>query len=271
MYFKVKKFEDINVISMSKTLFGKPVFFVHAFHLDNLLIDTGFDGSKKYMGRFIRDYKVTDIIITHHHEDHIGANAEANRLGITPLVPEEGLELIRHPHALQRYRRLLWGMPEQSNAGVLGSNVKTAHFDIEVIHSPGHSHDHKVFYVKKRGWLFSGDVFLAEKVKYMRDDEDANITIDTLKRLLELDFDVMFDALRGPIKDAKAALKNKVEFFEEKHAEVGSLYNKGLSLRDITTQVFGKEDSMALLSGGHFSKINFTKALLGITEYPLST
>lgn len=271
MYFQIETFGDVRAVKVSRTFLGRPVFFVHAFLLDGLLIDTGFAGSKKYLRRFMLDSSVRTVIITHHHEDHIGANAEANSIGIIPLVPEEGLELIRRPHALQWYRRGLWGMPDPSDARVLGRRVGTGRFDIEVIHAPGHSHDHKVFYLRERGWLFSGDVFLAEQVKYMRDDEDATVTIDTLKRLLDLDFDVLFDALRGPVHHAKEALNNKLAFLEEKQAQVRSLREKGMDLRGITDRVFGREGFMTFVSSGHFSKINFTKSLLGITKYPRST
>ncbi len=271
MLFKVKNFEDIIVLKMSKTLFGMPVFFVHAFYLDDFLVDTGFVGAKLYVRQFIKEHEIKNIAITHHHEDHIGANAEANMLGIVPLVPKEGLELIQHPHKLQSYRRLTWGLPEPSEAQVLGSTVQTSHFTFEVLHAPGHSHDHKVFFLKKRGWLFSGDVFLSEHLKYMRDDENPNITIKTLRNLLKLDFDVMFDALRGPIKNGKSAMKTKLEFLEEKRDLVNALYAKGMGMRSITQQVFGKEGLMTAVSSGHYSKINFTKALLGITKYPCST
>lgn len=271
MFFKIKKFEDVHVIQMAKTVFGKPLYFVHAFYLDNLLIDTGFNDAKAYLHRFIKQYGVKEIIITHHHEDHIGGNAEANRLGIIPLVPTEGLELVTHPHKLQFYRRMIWGMPEPSRAEILSNKVESKHFTLQVIHAPGHSYDHKVFYEKMRGWLFSGDVFLAEQVKYMRDDEDANKTIETIRKLLNLDFDLMFDALRGPVKNAKTAMKNKLEFLEEKQAQAKELYDRGLSFRDITTQMFGREGLVSTVSGGHFSKMTFTKSLLGITKYPAST
>ena len=271
MLFKVIKFDDIYVIKMSKTLMGGPVFFVHAFCIDNLLIDTGFVDAKMHIRQFIEDHKVQQIAITHHHEDHIGGNAEANKLGIIPLVPEEGLGLIKHPHKLQWYRRITWGMPEPSEANTLSKTIQTAHFTFDVIHAPGHSHDHKVFYLKERGWLFLGDVFLSERLKYMRDDESPNVMIETLHNLLKLDFDIIFDALRGPIKNGKIAIKNKLEFLEEKREQVTSLYNKGLSMRDITKQAFGNEGLMTMISFGHYSKINFTKSLLGITRYPIST
>jgi len=67
------------------------------------------------------------------------------------------------------------------------------------------------------------------------------------------------------------AIKNKLEFLEEKREQVTSLYNKGLSMRDITKQAFGNEGLMTMISFGHYSKINFTKSLLGITRYPIST
>ncbi|MGC8900876.1 MAG: MBL fold metallo-hydrolase [bacterium] len=271
MLFKIENFKDIHVIKMSKTFLGNPVFMVHAFYLDGLLIDTGFVSAKIKMRRFMEEYRVNKVIITHHHEDHVGANAEANKLGIIPLVPEEGIELVMHPHKLQLYRRLTWGMPEPSKALALSSTVQTDNFTFQVIHAPGHSHDHKVFYLQKRGWLFTGDVFLSEHLKYMRDDEDANIMIETLRNLLKLDFDTMFDALRGPIKNGKNAMRNKLEFLEEKKYLVTSLHKKGMDLRSITKQAFGNEGLMTVISGGHYSKINFTKSILGFTKYPVST
>ena len=271
MLFKIKKFEDMTVLKMSKTLLGKPVFFVHAFSIDNLLVDTGFTGARLHVRQFMKEHGVENIAITHHHEDHIGANAEANRLGIVPLVPREGLELIEHPHKLQRYRSLTWGMPEPSEAQVLGSTLQSGRLTFEVLHAPGHSHDHKVFFLKERGWLFSGDVFLSEHLKYMRDDENPVIAIETLRELLKLDFDVMFDALRGPVRKGKTAMKNKLEFLEEKKDRVNTLYAKGIGLRSITHEIFGREGLMTAVSSGHYSKLNFTRALLGITNYPRPT
>lgn len=271
MFFQIDKFEDVHIIKMSKTFLGNPLFFVHAFYLDNLLIDTGFVSAAIFMREFMEEYRVNKIVITHHHEDHIGANAEANKLGIIPFVPKEGMKFIEHPHKLQLYRRLTWGMPEPSQVQPLNNTIQTEHLTFQVIHAPGHSHDHKVFYLHERGWLFSGDVFLSEHLKYMRDDEDPNIMIFTLRSLLKLDFCVMFDALRGPIKDGKNAMKKKLEFLEEKKDLVTSLYKKGVGLRKITKQVFGDEGLMTLISSGHYSKLNFTKSLLGYTKYPVST
>ncbi len=107
---------------------------------------------------------------------------------------------------------------DRSKAQVLPGSIPSRQGDIEVIHAPGHSHDHKVFYVKDRGWLFSGDVFLSEHLKYVRDDEDMPITIATLQDLLKLDFEVMFDALVGPVVHGRMAIRNKLDFLMEKMA-----------------------------------------------------
>ena len=40
---------------------------------------------------------------------------------------------------------------------------------LEVVETPGHSPDHVCFFERARGWLFTGDLFLAERQRYLRD------------------------------------------------------------------------------------------------------
>jgi glyoxylase-like metal-dependent hydrolase (beta-lactamase superfamily II) len=50
-----------------------------------------------------------------------------------------------------------------------------------VIPTPGHSEDHICLFEPNEGWLFSGDLFISERVKYMREDENVYSLLDSLK------------------------------------------------------------------------------------------
>ena len=46
--------------------------------------------------------------------------------------------------------------------------LETPRFRFRVIHTPGHSADHIALYEPNRRWLFSGDLYLAPRLRYLR-------------------------------------------------------------------------------------------------------
>ena len=61
------------------------------------------------------------------------------------------------------------------------------------------------FLEPERGWLFSGDLYISGRTRYLRADESVADTIDSLRRFLEVDFGTLFCSHRGPIADGKEA------------------------------------------------------------------
>jgi len=39
------------------------------------------------------------------------------------------------------------------------------------VHTPGHAKDHTIYFLQDAGVLFSGDLYLADKIKFFRSDE----------------------------------------------------------------------------------------------------
>ena len=93
----------------------------------------------------------------------------------------------RHPH--QRY---VWSKADAVEATSFKESIETDSFKFKPIHTPGHSKDHIVYLEEKDGWLFSGDLYLAGRIKYFRSDERLNDQITSLKKVLEFDFEVLF-------------------------------------------------------------------------------
>jgi glyoxylase-like metal-dependent hydrolase (beta-lactamase superfamily II) len=139
----------------------------HAESGRGAVIDPGGDLEK--ILAVVRDEKVTveKILLTHAHIDHAGGTAELAR---TLGVPIEG------PHPGDQF----WidGLPQQSRMFGLpsggtfvpdrwlddGDCVHVGEIELEVLHCPGHTPGHVVFYSRADRLAFVGDVLFAGSI-----------------------------------------------------------------------------------------------------------
>ena len=84
-----------------------------------IVIDPGADA--KLILDACKDLDIVEVLVTHHHFDHIGAL----------------------PEVLSKYN--------------LNENSKSKYFNYEVINTPGHTGDSKSFYFKDYNVMFTGD------------------------------------------------------------------------------------------------------------------
>jgi hydroxyacylglutathione hydrolase len=115
-----------------------------------------------------QELKVTHILNTHGHQDHINGNLKAVEL--------TGAQTAAHPDSpsLPDIR-----LQDESSLEV-GSLV------LNVIHTPGHCEDHLVFYEPKYQLLISGDLLFVGKVGGTSNDSDARVEFNSLRRVLNL-------------------------------------------------------------------------------------
>ena len=91
--------------------------------------------------------RVVAILLTHAHDDHIGAARE--------LAERVGAPVLLHPDD-----RVLWDLVhDDAPDGDLadGQQIEVAGVTVEVIHTPGHAPGAVCFHVPALGVLFSGD------------------------------------------------------------------------------------------------------------------
>jgi glyoxylase-like metal-dependent hydrolase (beta-lactamase superfamily II) len=110
--------------------------------------------------------------------------------------------------------------------------------------------------------LFSGDLYISDRSKYLRAGEDARLTLDSLRRVLTLDFDTLFCSHAGIVTDGKAALRRKVDYWENVQGRARDLRQAGQPLKVIRDQVLGPEGWMTTFTRGHFSKLNLLRSLV---------
>jgi glyoxylase-like metal-dependent hydrolase (beta-lactamase superfamily II) len=254
----------VQSIRMTSRFLGLPIYKVHAFFVDGLLIDTGFTLGRDRFLRLLDTLHPDAVINTHHHEDHTGNNFWIRKkYGLLPLAHPKTFSYLQDPSQwIPWYRRLVWGCPHPSETGELDSKIRTRKFDFMVIPTPGHSDDHICLYEPNEGWLFSGDLFISEQVKYLRRDEDIDSMIDSLKKVAALHPKRMFCSFSGSIDRPEDAIHHKIEYLEDLKNEVEKGLQWGLSPREIQRRLLGRGDQFSFISSGHISKQNLINAFI---------
>ncbi|KAA0971787.1 MBL fold metallo-hydrolase [Aureimonas fodinaquatilis] len=112
--------------------------------------------------------KVEAIWLTHGHIDHAGgAMALKDALGVEIIGPERSDEPLMQ--RIEDQARMFGVGGDYQNATpdrwlVDGDRLSIAGHEFEVIHAPGHSPGHVVFYNRAAGFLHAGDVLFAGSI-----------------------------------------------------------------------------------------------------------
>lgn len=253
----------ITRIRMAGTFLGRPAHDVSAYLVEGLLVDSGPPQTATQFADWCAQHPVERFVLTHHHEDHAGgAAAVAERLGVMVEAPEGALPILAEGARLPLYRKLVWGTPRPVRARRLGEEVACGGHRFQAVPTPGHAFDHVCLFEPERRWLFSGDLFVHERVKFLRRIEDLSIHLDSLRRVLALEPELLICSHAGFVADARGAIERKILFWEGLGEEARLLSAQGCSLRQITRKLVGSETLLTYLSLGDFSKRNLMRALL---------
>lgn len=168
------------------------------------LVDPGGDAARIKQEVNAKGVTVTQILLTHGHLDHVGAAAElALHYGVTVTGPQKEDEF------------WLQGLPQQSKMFGLeecqpltpdrwleeGDTVSVGNITLQVLHCPGHTPGHIVFFDAPSRLLVSGDVIFKGGVgrsDFPRGDHTQLISSIKTK-LLPLGDDVTFIPGHGPM------------------------------------------------------------------------
>ena len=249
---------------MARTVFGRAIYWTGVYLVDGLLVDSGPPNLARDVRRLVSDLAVRQCVTTHHHEDHSGNHGLlAAELGITPLVHPNGVSRLALADTQpQLYRRVAWGARTPAPTAPLGERLETPRLRFQVIHTPGHATDHVALFEPERGWLFSGDLYLAPRLRYLRADEDVYAMIESLRRLIALEPATLFCQHRGQVEHGGTRLRHKLEFLLELGERIEALRGRGLGEGEIARALPGSDLLWRLWTGGDFSKRNFVTAFL---------
>ena len=135
--------------------------------------------------------------------------------------------------------------------------MESNRYSLVPVHTPGHSKDHMVFFEEANGWLFSGDLYLGQRIRYFRTDEKIFDQIESLKNILKLDFDALFCAHNPCPQNGKSKLKQKLQYLEDIVGQVQKLKENGFSKKAVFNRLDPKTDrSIKLMTMGNVSFAN---------------
>jgi glyoxylase-like metal-dependent hydrolase (beta-lactamase superfamily II) len=239
------EFDGVHYYRFSVYRLGSNVQTVFAFVVDDVLIDTAQSHNKENILKVARQHDITKIILTHHHEDHSGNVAMLmNTLDIDAYAHPEAVRILKKGLKISPLSKLLSGSVASAHLKPLLETdvVKTENHILKPIYTPGHCDDHYCFFEPDKGWLFSGDLYVADKIKYFATFESLLTQIESLKKLAALDFDTLFCSHNPKTHGGQQRLKNKLQFFEDFAGEVERYYNQGHNARQIFALMGMKEN-----------------------------
>jgi glyoxylase-like metal-dependent hydrolase (beta-lactamase superfamily II) len=262
---EIHQFEEVVQIKMSRELGGKPLYWVAAYLVDGLLIDTGCKHTAGELHKFLEDKTLKLVVNTHYHEDHIGANyLLKKKFGVEIRAHRESVPLINQVPQLYPYQEMVWGYPEPTEVNCLPEKIVTDHLRFEVVETPGHCKGHIALVEPEKGWCFSGDLFVSERPKVIRPEENITEIMRSMKKLVDLKTDrlILLTSMGNVVQDGRRALQSCIAYLQDMSQSAKQLEKKGLSIETIRDELFERESSLAGFTDGQFSSENLIRAVL---------
>jgi len=262
--FKSYDFKGIKGYQLGWSLFGSPLMTVYCYASDDFMVDTGQSHMQNESLGIAENHHIKRIFLTHHHEDHSG-NAAA-------IKQELGVKVFGHPMTMEKmsnrshilpYQRYIWGKSKPLSMEPVLETIKTALGNMVPVHTPGHSKDHTIYLLEEKGILFSGDLYLGDKIKFFRVDEDIGAQIASLKKVAALDFKTLLCSHHPKLENGKQHIKRKLGFLENLYGNIMHLWQKGIREKEIFARLYLKEDYfIKYFCFGNVSMMNGVKSVV---------
>jgi glyoxylase-like metal-dependent hydrolase (beta-lactamase superfamily II) len=262
----VKKhtFGPVQAYELGFAPIGRPIMTVYFYFVGSTMIDTGQSHLRREVLEITDQLQIRQLLLTHHHEDHSGnARAISDRYGVQVFGHAYGVQKMKKAFKILPYQHIIWGVAEPLKMSIVPENIDDGDFHFQTIHTPGHSKDHTVYFEASQGWLFSGDLYLADKIKYFRVDENIVEEITALKKVAHLDFEYLFCSHFPKLKQGKTRILKKLQFLDTLQGNVVDLWQKGQDAKEIMVNLGIKEKRMVKwFCAGNVSALNGIRSII---------
>jgi glyoxylase-like metal-dependent hydrolase (beta-lactamase superfamily II) len=264
----VEQHGPVMAIRMARSFLGRPLAWTTAYWVDGLLIDTGPRCAAPELLKILAQVEVTQIVITHGHEDNIGGLEDVRARFPTAAVfaSYHALPVLAEPTRLhlQLYRRLVWGVPKAIKhvrpLDDMDNVIRTRDYLFRVVETPGHSRDHIALFEPTQRWLFSGDAFIGGAERTWPRESDLFGVIGSLQMLVNLRPERLFPSSGEVRRTPRPEIAEKIAGLLRLAKEVDRMAALGMNTDEMVSYLFRGESSLRLWTGGHFSAANLVEA-----------
>jgi glyoxylase-like metal-dependent hydrolase (beta-lactamase superfamily II) len=254
------QFEGVTGIKVGRVNLGINTNFI-VYRIGDTVIDSGPSNQWRHVKQFLNKSKVSQLLLTHHHEDHSG---NAHKIGqsyhLRPKAPALAQSKLRSGYKTPLVQRLVWGSLVPVDTDPLKQQEFLSDGSLVVpIHTPGHAKDLTCFFIPEKKYFFSGDLYIAPKLKMLRSDENLELLIKSINKVLMFNFKTLFCPHGGIIKNGKEMLTKKRDYILDLAEQAKRLVTQGMEQQEIVTKLLGPEDMISKLTRGNFCKTNLIK------------
>ncbi|MFP4649966.1 MAG: MBL fold metallo-hydrolase [Desulfobacterales bacterium] len=262
--FKKHEFGEVTGWELGWSPVGRPVMTVFLYVADGVMIDTGLRHMRRYALEIARRSDIGAILLTHYHEDHSGnAAVISGELDVPVYGHFLTAGKLASTYRIFPYQHLIWGRTEPVTVRRVPDVWEKDGLRLQPLHTPGHSSDHLAYLDAEHGRLFSGDLFLSERIKYFRADEQIDEQIDSLRKVLSLDFEALYCGHRPMPEQGKEGLEKKLRYLEGFYGSVAHLAARGMDENQIMRQLHLKEQYLVkLMCFGNVSMKNMVCSVM---------
>ena len=215
------KYDKLMGLSAPRVYFvaGKKGALIDTAYGQDDLADTFIEYAKS-----VSSVRINYLIVTHAHPDHIS--------GISILKRKTGVRSILHSAEVT-------DIPIDKRVND-GDVISLGGIDLEVVHTPGHNPGHICLYIRKSRILFSGDHILAKTTTALQPPwGDMTQYIESLRKLLKYDIDLMLPAHGPPITEPRRRIEELIQHRLEREQQVFETLKKGKNtVKDITSEIY---------------------------------
>lgn len=231
--FEILDFGVVQCVRVARSLVPAAQIPVCFYQVGSLLIDTGPSNARAWIKNYFWQPTPRAVLLTHFHEDHSGNAAFFHDRFGAPVYghPETG-RILKTGFSILPYEKIMFGPAEPVPVVHMPEFFEFEGRHYQAIETPGHAPGHLCFYVKEEGWLFAGDMYVAEKIKIWRRTENLAQQIRSLELLCTLDFEALWCGHNPQPSGGPALLKKKLAYFRWFYDRAAEAYRKGLSEKE---------------------------------------
>ena len=258
-----ERYGEVRAFEVARSIAGRAIWTVRIYLAGRVMIDTGPPNMRKPVLDLARRLEPEAVLLTHHHEDHAGnAAALASELGLPIFAAPPAVPLLADRFHEAPFQLLTWGRYRPVTAVPVDQPLTISNLTFTPVPAPGHSPDMTVWLVADRGWLFSGDLYLADHVRFFRDDEDFAATVSSLERVAGLDFEALFCGHNPKLTGGPARLRAKRDSLEALRAEVLERAARGQGAEQIAREVLGSDWFLRWFTSGRACSVHLVRSAL---------